>query len=457
MHWLAAGIQSCGPDFPALRLLVRDARMVADFVDSRFTIHDSRMTRFVYTLLLYLLLPYVLARLAWRARRQHGYLVHVAERFGYGAPQADSGPLIWVHAVSVGETRAAEPLVRELRARYPQHRVLLTHMTPTGRETGETLFDDQVMRCYLPYDYPGAVARFLERYRPRVGLLMETEIWPNLIRGCRDRGVPLYLVNARLSEKSFVRYRRVPALARESLAGFTAVVAQGEEDARRLAALGASNVRITGNIKFDITPPPAQVELGRALRVQLGESRPVFLAASTREGEEALLLDVLDRIEAPHLLTVIVPRHPQRFDEVAQLLKARGMSFQRRSADAAVGGDTRVVLGDSMGEMFAYYTASDVVFVGGSLLPLGGQNLIEACAVGKPVLIGPSTYNFAEAVELAARAGAAIQAPDAAAVAREATRLLGDPAARGRMAQAALAFAQAHRGATGKVVELLRF
>ena len=412
--------------------------------------------RFLYTLLLYLLLPYVLARLVWRARRQRGYLEHVAERFGYGAPQADDGS-IWVHAVSVGETRAAEPLVRELRARYPRHRVLLTHMTPTGRETGEALFDDQVTRCYLPYDYPGAVARFLERYRPRVGLLMETEIWPNLIRGCCDRRVPLYLANARLSEKSFARYRRFPALTRESLAGFTAVAAQSDEDARRLAALGASNVQVTGNIKFDIAPPQAQIELGRALRARLGESRSVFLVASTREGEEALLLDVLERIDAPHLLTVIVPRHPQRFDDVAQLLQARGISFQRRSAIAAVGSDTRVMLGDSMGEMFAYYAAADVVFVGGSLLPLGGQNFIEACAVGKPVLIGPSTYNFAEAVELAARAGAVIQAPDATAIAREATRLLGDPAARGRMAQAALAFAQAHRGATGKVVELLRF
>ena len=412
--------------------------------------------RFLYTLLIYLLLPYVLARLAWRARRQRSYLDHIAERFGYGAPQA-GGPVIWVHAVSVGETRAAEPLVRALRERYPRHRVLLTHMTPTGRETGEALFGGNVLRCYLPYDYPGAVARFLDRFRPQAGMVMETEIWPNLIQACRARGVPLYLVNARLSEKSFARYRRFAQLARESLAGFTAIAAQGEDDARRLTALGAAGALITGSIKFDITPPPAQLELGRALRRDFGGARPVLLAASTREGEEPLLLDALARADVPGLLTVIVPRHPQRFDDVARLLEARGVRFQRRSANAAVGGDIRVVLGDSMGEMFAYYAACDVAFIGGSLLPMGGQNLIEACAAGKPVLIGPSTYNFAEATELAVLAGAAIQVPDAAVLAQEAARLLREPAAARHMAQAALEFAAAHRGATARVMAMLKF
>ena len=408
--------------------------------------------RFLYTLLLYLLLPYVLLRLAWRARRQGGYLAHVAERFGHNSQDAGS-PLIWVHAVSVGETRAAEPLICALRGKYPQHRVLLTHMTPTGRETGETLFSDDVIRCYLPYDYPGAVAQFLDHFRPRAGMLMETEIWPNLIHSCRERGVPLYLVNARLSGKSFLRYRRFPSLARESLAGFTAIAAQSEDDAQRLTALGADNVRVTGSIKFDVEPPPAQLELGRAWRRDFGASRPVLLAASTREGEEALLLDAFARTDVPDLLTIIVPRHPQRFDEVARLLEARGVRFQRRSASAAISADTRFVLGDSMGELFAYYAACDVAFIGGSLLPLGGQNLIEACAAGKPVLVGPSTYNFAEATELAVQAGAAIQVPDAQALAREAGRLFRDPAAASRMARVALAFANAHRGATTRVLE----
>ena len=214
-------------------------------------------------------------------------------------------------------------------------------------------------------------------------------------------------------------------------------------------------MRVTGNVKFDVAPPPEQLELGQALRRGFGEARPVLLAASTREGEEALLLEALEGIAVPELLTVIVPRHPQRFDEVARLLEARGVRYQRRSANAPIAPDTRVVLGDSMGEMFAYYAACDVAFIGGSLLPLGGQNLIEACAVGRPVLIGPSTYNFAEAVELAVQAGAAIQVPDPAALAREAARLLRDPAAARRMSQAALAFASAHRGATARVLELI--
>jgi 3-deoxy-D-manno-octulosonic-acid transferase len=328
-------------------------------------------------------------------------------------------------------------------------------MTPTGRETGETLFGGRVERCYLPYDFPGAVARFLDHFRPRAGIVMETEIWPNLIRAGRARSIPLYLVNARLSEKSFAGYRRFAGPVRESLAGFAAVAAQSADDARRLTALGAVNARSIGNVKFDVAPPPDQLELGRALRRGFGAARPILLAASTREGEEALLLDALEGIAAPGLLTVIVPRHPQRFDEVARLLAARGIRYQRRSASAVTAPDTRVVLGDSMGEMFAYYAACDVAFVGGSLLPLGGQNLIEACAVGKPVLIGPSTYNFAQAAELALHAGAAIQVPDPAALAREARRLLGDPDAARRMSQAALAFASAHRGATARVLELI--
>jgi 3-deoxy-D-manno-octulosonic-acid transferase len=411
--------------------------------------------RALYTLLLYLASPFLLALFAWRARGEPGGLQQVAERFGRyaAAPQA---PLIWLHAVSVGETRAAEPLVRALQARYPQCRILLTHMTPTGREAGETLFGGRVDRCYLPFDFPGAVARFLDHFRPRAGIVMETEIWPNLIRASRTRSIPLYLVNARLSEKSYAGYRRFAGLVRESLAGFAAVAAQSEEDGRRLTALGARNARVTGNLKFEVTLPPDQLELGRLLRRGFGEGRPVLLAASTREGEEAQLLDALEGISVPGLLTVIVPRHPQRFDEVAKLLESRGIRYQRRSDRAAAASETRVMLGDSMGEMFAYYAACDVAFIGGSLVPLGGQNLIEACAVGKPVLIGPSAYNFEEATESAIQAGAVVQVIDAAALAREAQRLLLDREAARRMAQAALAFADAHRGATARVLELIR-
>lgn len=412
--------------------------------------------RAAYTLLLYVALPYVLLRLLWRALRQPEYLRHVPERFGWCTGRRAPGPLIWVHAVSVGETRAAEPLIRALRERWPQHRILLTHMTPTGRSAGDALFDAAVLRCYLPYDYPGAVARFLDRYRPAIGVLMETEIWPNLIHACRMRGTPLYLVNARLSERSFANYRRVAGLARESLGELSAIAAQTEDDARRFAALGAGNASVAGNLKFDVEPTSAQIALGRRWRAAYGAERIIMLAASTRDGEEALLLDVRERIGMPRLLLVIVPRHPQRFDEVAALLDHRGLRHQRRSANAAITPDTQVLLGDSMGEMSAYYTACDVAFVGGSLLPFGGQNLIEACAAGKPVLIGPHTYNFSEAAASAVAAGAAVRVADWEELARAARQLFEDAGESARMGAAGLRFAATHRGATQRVIEMLR-
>ncbi len=413
-------------------------------------------TRFGYTLLLYALLPAVLLRLAWRARRQPAYLKQIPERFGFYRQKA-ARPLIWLHAVSVGETRAAVPLIKALQNRYPGHQILLTHMTPTGRETGEALFGADVLRCYLPYDYPGAVARFLGHFKPQIGVLMETEIWANLIHGCTQRQIPIYLVNARLSEKSFARYRRFAELTRASLGGLSAIAAQTGDDAARFAALGAANVTVAGNIKFDIEPPVAQLTLGNTWRAGYGEARPVLLAASTRDGEEEMLLDVLDQISVPSLLTVIVPRHPQRFDEVAALMARRGIRFQFRSDDAAITAETRVLLGDSMGEMFAYYAACDIAFIGGSLLPFGGQNLIEACAAGKPVLIGPHTYNFSEAAELAIAASAAIRINDAGELARAVQRLLKDRVMLARMAEAARVFSTAHQGATKRVLELLRF
>lgn len=416
------------------------------------------MRRF-YTLLLYFLLPWVVFHLWWRGRRQPGYLRHIGERFGfYGARPAHAGAqpgLIWLHAVSVGETRAAAPLVEALLARYPGHRILLTHMTPTGRETGETLFGERVHRAYLPYDFPWAVRRFLRHFQPAIGLLMETEIWFNLIAGCRRVQVPLLLVNARLSEKSCRKFARVPGLTRAALEGLHAIAAQTEADAARLKSLGAPAVAVMGNLKFDIAPPPAQIVLGQALRARFGNARPVFLAASTREGEEALLLDVLPQIAVPDLLTVIVPRHPQRFDEVARLLEARCIPFQRRSDEQPLSAQTRVVLGDSMGELFAYYSACDLAFIGGSLLPLGGQNLIEAASLGKPLLLGPHTFNFSEASELAIAAGAARRVRDAGELAQAVRALLENSTARAAMSQAGLRFSQAHRGATARLTALV--
>jgi len=413
------------------------------------------MARCAYTLLSYLLLPYALLHLVVRGRKQPAYLKHVGERFGFYT-LTPAKPVIWLHAVSVGETRAAQPLVKALRKAYPEHQILLTHMTPTGRETGEQLFGEGVLRCYLPYDFPQAVKRFLLHFKPVAGVLLETEIWFNLIHLCKRANIPLYLVNARLSEKSAARYSAFRNLVGAGLKELTAVAAQTESDAERLRALGANTVQVTGNLKFDIRPPFFALELGRELRSNFG-ARPVFLAASTRVGEEELVLQAVSSANIPGLLSVIVPRHPQRFDEVAALLERRGIRFQRRSEEKAAANDTQVVLGDSMGEMFAYYAACDVAFVGGSLLPLGGQNLLEACAMGKPVLIGPHTFNFADASELAVQAGAAERVQDAAALGLALKILFADEQKRKKMGEAGRAFCAAHQGATQKILNLIRF
>jgi 3-deoxy-D-manno-octulosonic-acid transferase len=412
--------------------------------------------RFAYTLALYTLLPGALGHLALRARREPAYLRHVPERFGYYRQQRPAEPTIWLHAVSVGETHAAVPLIRTLQESHPDHRVVLTHTTPTGRAAARVLFGEAVLRCYLPYDFPGAVARFLRYFRPRVGILMETEIWPNLIHACHARGVPLYLVNARLSEKSWKRYRRFRQFTHTALRELAGIAAQGPDDARRLRELGASTVGVAGNLKFDVAVPAEQVEMGRSWRAGWG-TRPVLLAASTRAGEEAHLLDAMARYPIPDLLLVIVPRHPQRFHEVAALIERSGFRVRRRTAGVALDAHTQVLLGDSMGEMFAYYAACDVAFIGGSLMPLGAHNLIEACAVGKPVLLGPSTYNFEEAAAGAIAAGAALRVNDADRLMHETRRLLSDPASAERMAEAARVFSRAHQGATRRVLEMLRW
>ncbi len=403
--------------------------------------------RLWYTLTLWLLLPYVFFHLAWRARRQPEYLKHVAERFGFFSVACDR-PVIWLHTVSVGETRAAASLVKRLQEVFPEHQLLLTHTTPTGRAASEQLYGDSVLRVYLPYDYPFAVKRFLRHFRPAIGALLETEIWFNLIEACNARKVPLLLLNARMSEKSARRYARYPNLTHLGLRQLGGVGAQTEADAARLAGLGAQNVSIMGNLKFDIEPPPAQLALGQELRALFGADRKVFLAASTREGEEPLLLSAMKQANIPGLLMVIVPRHPQRFDEVAALIAQHGLRLQRRSENRPIAADTEIVLGDSMGELFAYYAACDIAFIGGSLLPLGGQNLIEACAVGTPVLIGMHTFNFAQASEEAVALGAAQRIASAEDLPARLQRLFAHPAELSAMGEQGKQFVAAHRGAT---------
>lgn len=401
-----------------------------------------------------LLLPLVRRYLRKRARKAPAYLEHWDERFGQPFAARHRGA-IWIHAVSVGETRAALPLVRALQARWPGVPLLITQMTPTGRATAAALYPDAEIR-YLPYDTPAAVARFLSDHAPRFGVLMETELWPNLIAAAARSGVPLFLANARLSEKSLAGYRRIGALIRPALAQLTGVAAQTAEDARRLTQLGAREVHVCGNTKFDFTPPLDKLALGEDFRQRIGP-RPVLVCASTREGEEALLFAAWSaaRARVGRVLLVVVPRHPERFDSVAGLAEGAGLACVRRSEEGPVPPDAAVWLGDSMGELFGYYAAADVAFVGGSLLPLGGQNLIEPASIGRPVLFGPHMFNFAEASRLALEAGAARQVPDAGALVDEALALLADAPARQAMHDAALAFTAAHRGASDRIVELI--
>jgi len=408
----------------------------------------------LYRLALLLAAPLIPLRLLWRGRRERGYLQHWNERLARGpAPVAGA---LWIHAVSVGEMRAAQPLVAALRAAHPDAPVLLTCMTPTGRTTAEALYGSFAHIVYLPYDYAWLVRRFLRRVQPRAGILMETELWPNLIDAAARQRIPMVLANARLSARSARGYARLPALTRACLARIAAVAAQSEADAARLLELGAASAHVTGNLKFDIAPPPALLERGAAWKAQWGQ-RPVLLAASTREGEEAPLLRAFAEAAPAEVLLVLVPRHPQRFDAVAGLIETAGLACQRRSAldGAQLHAGTRVLLGDSLGELFAYYAACDVAFVGGSLLPLGGQNLIEAASVGRPVLVGPHTFNFEEATQRAIEAGAALRVNEAGDLLENALQLLNDDAARARMGTAGLAFAARHRGAAAWVAELV--
>ena len=405
------------------------------------------MWRALYTFALSAAAPLVLLRLWWRGRREPGYRRHIAERFGHYSEDRPDRPVLWLHAVSVGEARASAALVRALAIANTGYDVLVTCMTAAGRDTLKELHGEAVRIAWLPYDHPGAVRRFLEHFRPRLGVLMETEIWPNLLAACSEYGIPVLLANARLSEKSARGYERWRGLARPALASLSAVCAQSEEDAARLRALGAKRVEVSGNLKFDSAPDDAKRAEGRAWRERLG--RPVLLLASTREGEEKMLLEAMPAWDE-RLLVLIVPRHPRRFDEVFPLAQSR------RSRDPMPAAMDRVHLGDSMGEMDFYYAAADVAVIGGSFAPRGGQNLIEACAAGVPVVLGPSMFNFAEATRLALEAGAAVQAADAPGAIREALRLLSNPEERKKMGAAGRALCESHRGATQRHVDACR-
>jgi 3-deoxy-D-manno-octulosonic-acid transferase len=411
-----------------------------------------------YRALWLLALPLAALRLAWRAAKDKTYRAYWPERFGFALPR---GPFdMWIHAVSVGETRAAEPLIKALRLRDANIKILLTHMTPTGRATGAQLFGESVTQCYLPYDFLPLTQRFLNAAQPKRAVIMETELWPEVLAQCAQRNIPAWLVNARLSEKSARGYAKFPSLTRVTLNHLRGILAAAPADAARFEALGARNVQTLGNIKFDVTPPTDYAENAAALGALFGES-PIWIAGSTREGDEELLLNAL----LAHPLrtsarALIVPRHPQRFEEVFALAKSKGFTAVKRSeifkrndekngqfAPQVEAPNAEIIVGDSMGEMFAYYACAQVAFMGGSFAT-GSQNLIEPCAVGVPVVLGPSIFNFEAAAKAAIAAGAAEQVADAGAALDAIQALIALPIQRAERAASAQRFAQDNRGAT---------
>lgn len=444
------------------------------------------MMRRLYSLVMWLAQPLVRRKLAYRGRQEPGYLEAMPERFGHytTAPLVADGNTLWLHAVSLGETRAAAPLVARLRQRWPALRLLLTHGTATGRAEGAKLLHSGDLQVWQPWDTPASVQRFLDHFRPRIGILMETEIWPNLAHLCQSAGVPLVLANARLSEKSLRSAQQLAWLARPAYRALSAVWAQTPEDASRFAKLGVPVQGVFGNLKFDATPEPAQLATGRAWRQQLG--RAVVMLASSRTGEESALLQILKSFgaqatvdsaqtamfsiattepeEAPASASVqwlIVPRHPQRFDAVAALIEAHGFAVSRRSQwrdtapEQPLSQAPTIWLGDSLGEMALYYGLADVALLGGSFEPLGGQNLIEAAACGCPLLMGPHTFNFSEAAELAQTSGAALRVSNLAEAVAAAVSLTRDATRLQAARQAAEALASRHRGATERLCQAI--
>ncbi len=420
------------------------------------------MIRLVYSISLYLLTPFFVARLVWRGFRNRAYWRRIGERFAFDvffrerASNESDRKAIWIHAVSLGEVRAAIPIIEALRERHPDRSVIVSSTTPTGMEHIVRVFGEGVVHRYLPFDLPGAVTRFLRDIRPQTGVIMETEIWPNLLAACRRQRIPVILANARLSERSAKGYRRLPSLFTPAMRTFACISAQSAGDAQRLVSIGAKEraVEVGGNTKFDIRLPEGAVEKASRLRARWGAKRGILVAASTHEGEERQVLEafgaVLDRF--PDSLLVLVPRHPERFDAVAALVENRGLTLARHSRALEDGSGFQVFLGDSMGELPLFLAAGDIAFIGGSLVEIGGHNSLEAAAVGRPVLFGPHTFNFAEISRDLIDVGGAKRVGDAAALGREVIAWLEDPHLRQNAGERGRAFVAANRGARDRVL-----
>jgi 3-deoxy-D-manno-octulosonic-acid transferase len=411
------------------------------------------LMRGLYSALIRCAAPLAFAVVLWRGLKDRSYWQGLTERFGWGAAQTQ--PVLWVHAVSLGEMNAAAPLVRALCALHPETPLVLTTATPAGRARAHSLFAEADIR-FLPYDTPGAVRRFLARIKPRLAVIMETELWPNLYRECGRRGVPLLVANARLSPKSASRYRRFGPLLSDLKRDDVLIAAQSAADAARFADIGARHTAVVGNVKFDLPVDSAVKTRALGLRAQFGV-RPVWIAGSTHSGEdEAVLLAHRELLKsAPAALLVLAPRHKERFEAVAKLLAAQGFPYLRRSAGGAVSDAVAVLLVDTLGELASLYGAADVAFVGGSLVPIGGHNLLEPAALGIPVLTGPYTANSRDIAALLLEQGAAREVTGAADLAGVLKALIGDPEARQRMGAAGQQIIAANRGSVQRLVELI--
>ena len=416
----------------------------------------------LYTWLLRLLWPYAIVRLWWRGLRNPAYRDRVLERFGF-APRVSAPHVIWIHAVSVGEVRAAAPLVKSLWERCPDHRILITTMTPTGSATVAGLFGERVDHCYVPYDYPSAIRRFLDRTHPELAIIMETELWPNLFHQCAKRGVPLVMTNVRMSESSMEKYLRIaPTLTRRTLSQARILAAQSTADAERLMMMGVrpEKVYVTGSIKFELALPATLAETAEVLRREWGADRPVWVAGSTHEGEELFVLAAHRALRTDprfaNALLVIAPRHPERFSAVAKLCRKEGHAIALRSEHrGAIDDKVDVLVGDTMGELMLFYGAGDCAFVGGSLVPVGGHNLLEAEALGKPVVFGPHMFNFNEIAQLTLDRHAGIQVPSPEALAPALADFLGNANRRDQAGEAGRRLVHENRGALKKTVHLL--
>ncbi|CAI8754967.1 KDO transferase [Pseudomonas sp. IT-P2] len=417
------------------------------------------MNRTLYTALFYLGLPLVAIRLWLRSRKAPAYAKRIGERFSYGMPTLQPGG-IWVHAVSVGESIAAAPMIRALLQRYPQLPITVTCMTPTGSERIHAMFanEPRIQHCYLPYDLPCAAARFLDRVQPKLAVIMETELWPNHIHQCAKRGIPVALANGRLSERSAKGYGRFNKLTAPMLAEMSLFAVQTEAEAQRFRDLGAraETVEVTGSIKFDLTIDPQLLQRAAELRGQWQAlERPVWIAASTHEGEDEVVLNAHRRLLANHpdALLILVPRHPERFNSVFELCQREGFATVRRSTGASVDAQTSVLLGDTMGELLFLYALADSAFVGGSLVANGGHNLLEPAALAKPVISGPHLFNFLDIAAQLRSAGALAEVDDAEGLATEVQRLFELPRDAQRMADAGLSVMRRNQGALQRLLD----